>query len=55
LGEILFIVGPIAGISLEELSKEILPFILVEVTALLVITYFPFFTLYVPQLLGYVR
>jgi len=55
LGEILFIVGPMAGISLEELSKEIFPFILVEVFALLLITYLPFFTLYVPQLLGYVR
>jgi TRAP-type C4-dicarboxylate transport system permease large subunit len=53
LGESLFIVGPIAGVSLEELSKEIFVFILVEVAVLLLMSYLPFLTLFVPRLLGY--
>jgi len=53
LGEVLFIAGPIARISLEELSREIFVFILVEVVVLLLVTYCPATTLWVPRLLGY--
>jgi len=53
LGEVLFIAGPIARISLEELSREVFVFILVEVAVLLVVTYIPWTTLWVPHLFGY--
>jgi C4-dicarboxylate transporter DctM subunit len=54
LGEVLFIVGPIAGVSLEEVSKEVLPFMLVEIGTLLLVSYIPFITLWIPRLFGYV-
>lgn len=53
LGEVLFIAGPIARVSLDELSREILVFIFVEVAVLMVVTYCPATTLWVPRLLGY--
>ena len=53
LGEVLFIAGPIARVSLEELSREVFVFILVEVAVLLVVTYIPWTTLWVPHLFGY--
>jgi tripartite ATP-independent transporter DctM subunit len=53
LGEVLFITGPIARISLEELSREVFVFILVEVAVLMMVTYLPWTTLWVPRLLGY--
>jgi len=52
LGEILFVASPIGNVPFEALSKEIFPFILVEVVALLIVTYVPFFTLYFPRLFG---
>jgi tripartite ATP-independent transporter DctM subunit len=53
LGEVLFIAGPIARVSLEELSREVFVFILVEVAVLMIVTYLPWTTLWVPRLLGY--
>lgn len=53
LGEVLFVAGPIARVSLEELSREVFIFILVEVAVLLLVTYLPLTTLWVPRLLGY--
>ncbi|MFH1135477.1 MAG: TRAP transporter large permease [Pseudomonadota bacterium] len=53
LGEVLFVAGPIAKVSLEELSKEILIFLLVEVGVLILVTYVPLTTLWVPRLCGY--
>jgi tripartite ATP-independent transporter DctM subunit len=53
LGEVLFIAGPIAKVSLEELSHEIVIFLLVEIVVLMLVTYVPFTTLWVPRLLGF--
>lgn len=53
LGVCLFIAAPIARISLGELSRAIFPFILMEVVALLLITFIPELVLFVPRLLGY--
>jgi tripartite ATP-independent transporter DctM subunit len=53
LGEVLFVAGPIAKVSLEEISREILSFLLVEVAVLLLVSYLPFTTLWVPKLVGF--
>lgn len=53
LGQVLFIASPIAGISLEELSKEIMGLFLVMVAALLIVTYIPVTTLWIPRLFGF--
>ncbi len=53
LGVCLFVACPIAGVTLEELTKAILPFLLVEIAVLLLITYIPWFILVVPRMLGF--
>jgi len=55
VGQVLFVVGPLAGVSFENLVKEIIPFMLIELFVLLLISYIPILTLFVPNLLGYVR
>ncbi|MCD6472098.1 TRAP transporter large permease [Candidatus Aerophobetes bacterium] len=52
LGEILFVACPIGNVVFEDLCKEILPFLLIEIAALLLVTYLPFTTLYIPKLFG---
>jgi len=54
LGEVLFIVAPLAGVSLESISKAVLPFLFVEIGVLLLVTYIPPIALWIPELLGYV-
>jgi tripartite ATP-independent transporter DctM subunit len=54
VGVCLFAASPIAGISLERMSKAIWPFILAEFVALIFITYVPELVLFIPRLLGYV-
>jgi TRAP-type C4-dicarboxylate transport system permease large subunit len=54
LGVCLFVAAPIAKVSLEDVSKAILPFLLVEITVLLLLTYMPSLTLLLPRILmGY--
>jgi len=53
LGQVLFIAGPIAGVSLEQLSREILIFLAVEVAVLMLVSYVPFTTIWVPKLFGF--
>lgn len=55
LGQVLFVVGPIAEVSFEEVAKEVFPFMLVEITVLLLISYIPFFALIIPRLIGYIQ
>jgi C4-dicarboxylate transporter DctM subunit len=55
LGQVLFVVGPIAKVPFEEVAKEVFPFMLVEIGVLLLISYVPFFTLILPRLFGYVH
>jgi tripartite ATP-independent transporter DctM subunit len=52
-GQILFVVSPIARVSLEEVTKEVLPFLLMEIAVLFLVSYVPFFATYIPGLLGY--
>ena len=55
LGEVLFIVGPIANVPLERLSREVLPFLAVEIAVLLLVSYVPLISLWIPSLLGYLN
>ncbi|WP_313884879.1 TRAP transporter large permease subunit [Desulfofundulus sp. TPOSR] len=48
----LFVAAPVAGVSLEKISRAIWPFVLVEIAILLLITYIPEITLFVPRALG---
>jgi tripartite ATP-independent transporter DctM subunit len=53
VGVCLFAAAPIAGISLERISKAVLPFIIAEIAALMALTYIPDLVLFIPRLLGY--
>jgi C4-dicarboxylate transporter DctM subunit len=55
LGEVLFIVGPIAGVSLERVAREILPFLIVEIAVLLLVSYIPIISLWIPSIFGYLN
>lgn len=48
----LFVVSGITGIPIEKISKAVLPYIVVLVIDLIILTYFPQIILFVPHLLG---
>jgi C4-dicarboxylate transporter DctM subunit len=48
----LYVGSNIAGISLEKLAKQAIPFILTAIIVLLLLMYFPELTLFIPRLLG---
>jgi C4-dicarboxylate transporter DctM subunit len=52
VGLILFVVGPIANVSIEKVTKEILPFMLVEIGVLFLVSYVPIMSLFIPRLFG---
>ena len=52
VGACLFVACGISRLSLEQLSKAILPFIVVEVIALFIISYWSDLVLFFPRLLG---
>jgi tripartite ATP-independent transporter DctM subunit len=52
VGLVLYVMCNVAKISLEELIREVWPFVIVETVVLLLITYFPWLVLVVPRLFG---
>jgi len=55
VGLVLYVTCNVARITLEELLREVWPFVIVEILALLVITYWPAATLFVPRLFGLIQ
>lgn len=53
VGLCLFITCGIAKISLERISRAVLPFVLVQVATLLLVTYVPSISMLLPKLFGY--
>ena len=53
IGLCLFGVASISETKLEEIAREILPFIILNIGVLFVITYFPNLTLWFPRILGF--
>jgi len=53
LGLCLFVVCSVAKVDLMRLIKVITPFLLVELVALLIVTYMPAIALWIPRLFGY--
>lgn len=51
-GSMLFTVCSITGCSIENFVKEVIPFIISLLVALLIVTYIPQFTLFLPNLLS---
>ena len=55
VGVCLFAAAPIAGISIEKISKAVFPFICAEVFALMLLTYIPELVLVVPRMMGFIQ
>ena len=53
LGLCLFVACSVAKVDLVKLIKATIPFVLVEIIALLLVTYFPGMVLFIPRLFGY--
>jgi C4-dicarboxylate transporter DctM subunit len=53
VGVCLFVACTIAKISLERLSRAILPFMAIEVAVLMIVSFLPPIVLFVPRLFGY--
>jgi tripartite ATP-independent transporter DctM subunit len=53
LGVCLFVVCSVSRISIERLVRAIMPFLLVEIGILFLVSYFPMTALLIPKLLGY--
>jgi tripartite ATP-independent transporter DctM subunit len=54
VGGPLFMAMAVTRLSLEQIAKELWPFILVEVSVLLLIVYIPAITMFIPRLFGFV-
>lgn len=52
LGFALYTTSSVADISLERLTRSLMPFIVVEVGSVFLVTYFPSLTLFIPKILG---
>jgi TRAP-type C4-dicarboxylate transport system permease large subunit len=55
IGLVLFVVAPIARVTLEAVSLAVLPFLALEMIFLVLIGVFPEITLFLPRLAGLVR
>lgn len=52
-GIALFVTAPMAGVTLEEEVREIIPFIVISIMFLLIVTFVPQLCLFLPRLAGY--
>jgi C4-dicarboxylate transporter DctM subunit len=48
----IFVASNISGVSLKEISIKVIPFLFASIVALLLITYVPWFSLWLPNLMG---
>ena len=53
LGLCLFVACSVAKVDFTKLIRASFPFLVIEIVALLIVTYFPFFTLFIPNLFGF--
>ena len=54
-GLLLFMMVQIAGVPLQDLVRDVMPFLVIMVGALALITFTPELVLFLPRLLGYQR
>ncbi len=55
MGLVLFVASSVSGERVETISKAILPFLLVEVVVIFLITYIPAISLTIPRLTGFIQ
>jgi TRAP-type C4-dicarboxylate transport system permease large subunit len=55
MGLVLFVTSSVSGVRVESIVRAMLPFLAVEITVLLLITFFPSLTLALPRWLGLIQ
>ncbi|WP_147125290.1 TRAP transporter large permease [Shimia ponticola] len=55
MGLVLFVASTVSREKVETIAKAILPFLAVEVAVIFLITYFPFISMTIPRLTGFVQ
>ncbi|PSL18449.1 TRAP transporter large permease [Shimia abyssi] len=55
MGLVLFVASSVSGEKVEAISKAILPFLMVEVVVIFLITYIPAISMTIPRLTGFVQ
>ncbi len=55
MGLVLFVASTVSGEKVETIAKAIMPFLAVEIVVIFLITYFPFISLTIPRLAGFVQ
>jgi len=55
VGYVLYTLAPIARVSVEQISRGVLPFLAVEILVLLIVTYSPWTTLALPRYFGFAQ
>lgn len=55
MGLVLFVTSSVSGLRVETVARAAMPFLLVEVAVIFLLTYFPALTLTVPRLFGFVQ
>ena len=55
MGLVLFVASSVSGEKVESIAKAILPFLLVEVIVIFLITYFPALSMTVPLITGFAK
>jgi tripartite ATP-independent transporter DctM subunit len=53
VGIVLFATQAVGKVKMEPLVRELIPFLLIKIVIILVITYVPFFTLWLPRVFGF--
>ena len=54
VGQVLFVGASISGMSVEKITKALLPQMMFMVIALLLVTFVPQFTMWLPTVMGYI-
>lgn len=55
MGLVLFVASTVSGEKVETIARAILPFLAVEIIVIFLITYFPFISMTIPRLTGFVQ
>jgi len=53
VGIVLFATQAVGKVKMEPLVRELVPFLMIKIVIILVITYVPFFSLWLPRLFGF--
>lgn len=53
LGQVLFVCCPVSNLSLERVTKGVFPFLVTEIVVLVILTYIPEISLWLPRQMGF--